>query len=179
VKEPQDYFALHRNQLVVLDEVQWLPGQFAELRSEIDLRREAGQTVGQFLVLGLAALPLIRQSSESLAGRIAYLEMQPILAQEYAGQDQSLDQLWLRGGLPSRLLAKNDCESDVVTRVFAHLFETRYSAIRYSRSSRKTAALLDNVAQGTGFGLWAKGKPVKSKRDGLALQKELREEWPE
>jgi uncharacterized protein len=71
VREPQEYFAMHRNKLVVLDEVQWLPGLFAELRSEIDLRREAGQTVGQFLVLGSAAVPLIRQSSESLAGRIA------------------------------------------------------------------------------------------------------------
>jgi uncharacterized protein len=111
VREPQEYFAMNRNKLVLLDEVQWLPRLFAELRSEIDFRRETGQTVGQFLVLGSAALPLNRQSSESLAGRITYLEMQPILAQEYAGKDQSLDQLWLRGGFPSSLLAKNEAAS--------------------------------------------------------------------
>jgi uncharacterized protein len=125
VREAQEYFALHRNQLVVLDEVQWLPGLFAELRSEIDLRREAGHTVGQFLVLGSAALPLIRQSSESLAGRVAYLEMQPILAQEYAGQDQSLDQLWLRGGFPGSLLAKNEAASQVWRRAFLRTYLER------------------------------------------------------
>jgi uncharacterized protein len=125
VREPQEYFAMNRNKLVVLDEVQWLPGLFAELRSEIDLRRETGQTVGQFLVLGSAALPLIRQSSESLAGRIAYLEMQPILAQEYAGKDQSLDHLWLRGGFPSSLLAKTEAASQVWRRAFLRTYLER------------------------------------------------------
>ncbi|MDP1957221.1 MAG: AAA family ATPase, partial [Rhodocyclaceae bacterium] len=72
------FFSRHRDQLVILDEVQAVPDLFARLRPEIDADRRAGR----FLLLGSASGSLLRQSAESLAGRIAYLELTPFLLDE-------------------------------------------------------------------------------------------------
>lgn len=105
--EPELFLARHRDQLVVLDEVQLMPGLFSVLRPEIDADRRPGR----FLLLGSASGDLLRQQSESLAGRVAYLELPPILAEEMAPDLATLQQLWLRGGFPMSLLAPDDAAS--------------------------------------------------------------------
>lgn len=67
LKEPEDYFELHKGKLIVLDEIQRVPELFSVLRGVIDRRRRQGYRTGQFLVLGSASLDLLKQSSESLA----------------------------------------------------------------------------------------------------------------
>lgn len=91
--------------LVVLDEIQHLPGVFRSLRVLAD----RPGTPCHFLVLGSASGDLLGQSAESLAGRIAYVHVHG-LALDEVGPDR-LDRLWLRGGLPSSLLARNDAVS--------------------------------------------------------------------
>jgi predicted AAA+ superfamily ATPase len=96
------------NKLIILDEVQRKPEMFASLRGIIDNERRKGNKSGQFLFLGSASIDLLQQSSESLAGRIAYIELNGIDALEYAG---AINTLWLRGGFPESLLSDNDKNS--------------------------------------------------------------------
>ncbi|MFZ4604281.1 MAG: ATP-binding protein, partial [Caulobacterales bacterium] len=101
-----------RGRLVVIDEVHRAPRLFEELRGQIDRRRYAGHRVGQFLLLGSASMDLLKQSSESLAGRIAYVELGPLtIAEALAAEPNSLETLWLRGGFPDSLLALDDAAS--------------------------------------------------------------------
>ncbi len=110
--DPEAYLALQADKLVVLDEVQRLPGLFATLRSVIDKRRRAGRRAGQFLLLGSATGALLQQSSESLAGRLATFELTPFLVSETAGDGpRALDTLWLRGGFPDAYLARDNAAS--------------------------------------------------------------------
>jgi predicted AAA+ superfamily ATPase len=105
------------HKLVILDEIHRLPGLFEILRGIIDERRRAGHRYGQFLLLGSASLDLMQQSSETLAGRVAYLDIGPIHALEWASSRSNappanpLDTLWLRGGFPDSLLAPSDAAS--------------------------------------------------------------------
>ncbi|MBV9991674.1 MAG: ATP-binding protein [Alphaproteobacteria bacterium] len=107
--DPLAYLYAQRGRLVILDEIHRMPEIFAVLRSEIDARRRAGEKAGQFLVLGSAALDLLRQSSESLAGRVDFLELTPLQPQEVAAAE--IDRLWLRGGFPDSFLSDTDAES--------------------------------------------------------------------
>jgi hypothetical protein len=109
--DPADYFDAQDGRLVILDEIHRVPELFAVLRGVVDRRRRRGARVGQFLVLGSASLDLLRQSAESLAGRIAFLELTPIHAGEVAADRQTVDRLWLRGGFPDSLLARSDAAS--------------------------------------------------------------------
>jgi len=104
--DPAAYLDTHRDKVVILDEVQRVPGLFAELRGVIDRRRRAGRRHGQFLLLGSASGALLHQSAESLAGRIAYLELTPLHAQEVG--PESARSLWIRGGFPESFLARDD-----------------------------------------------------------------------
>lgn len=100
------YLSEHQNKLVILDEVQRMPSLFQDLRGLIDQGRRQGIRTGRFLLLGSASIELLQQSSETLAGRIAYLELTPLdLLELGAGQ---IDTLWLRGGFPDSVLAAND-----------------------------------------------------------------------
>jgi len=100
------------DKLIILDEVQRLPEIFAPLRGIIDKERRKGKKTGQFLFLGSASIDLLQQSGESLAGRIAYIELFPVDALEYAGNSpDKLNRLWLRGGFPESLLAQSDKNS--------------------------------------------------------------------
>jgi uncharacterized protein len=101
--DPEAYLAQHENVLVILDEVQHMPALFQVLRSLIDAGRRKGLASKRFLLLGSASGELLRQSGESLAGRIAYLELPPFQVAEVAPQQQDL--LWLRGGFPDSFLA--------------------------------------------------------------------------
>jgi len=109
LSEPELYLAQHADKLVILDEIQRTPQLFASLRGLIDAGRRRGQGKGRFLVLGSASIDLLKQSSESLAGRIRYLELAPLDAGEVGGK--RLDTLWLRGGFPQSLLADSDAAS--------------------------------------------------------------------
>ncbi len=112
VKDIESFYADNSDKLIILDEVQRLPEIFAPLRGIIDQERRKGNKTGRFLFLGSASIHLLQQSSESLAGRIAYLELNPIDALEFAGQNgDSLNKLWLRGGFPESLLANSDPQS--------------------------------------------------------------------
>ena len=115
LQKVQDIEAFHgenNDKLIVLDEVQRLPEIFASLRGIIDQERRKGNRAGQFLFLGSASIDLLQQSSESLAGRIAYMELHPIDAIEYAGNSMDkLNSLWVRGGFPESLLSASDQNS--------------------------------------------------------------------
>ncbi|MBK8524086.1 MAG: ATP-binding protein [Betaproteobacteria bacterium] len=103
------YLAEQQHRLVILDEVHRAPGLFPSLRGLIDRARRAGRRSGQFLLLGSASLDLLKQSGETLAGRIAYLELGPFDALET--RHLPIDDLWLRGGFPESLLAKDTATS--------------------------------------------------------------------
>ena len=103
VTDAEGYFADHEDDLVVLDEVHRAPELFRTLRGVIDRGRRRGKKTGRFLVLGSAAIDLLRQSGESLAGRISYLELAPFDALEVPVDN--LDTLWVRGGFPASFLA--------------------------------------------------------------------------
>ena len=109
LQEPELYLASHLDKLVILDEVQRLPGLFRNLRGLIDRSRREGRKSGQYLLLGSASMDLLRQSSESLAGRIAYAELSPFDVSE-TGMEK-LDRLWVRGGFAESFLAKSDRQS--------------------------------------------------------------------
>ena len=104
MSDPAAYLGEHRERLVILDEVQRMPGLFQELRGMIDAGRRQGRRYGQFLLLGSASGDLLRQSSESLAGRIAFLELGPFDSLEV----DDANRLWLRGGFPDSYLARSD-----------------------------------------------------------------------
>ena len=105
------YLSRLADRLVILDEVQRMPELFATLRGLIDIGRRQGQGNGRFLLLGSASVELIRQSSESLAGRIAYLELTGLNVLEIDHQKQ--EDLWIRGGFPDSFLAASDNTSSL------------------------------------------------------------------
>ncbi len=109
LSDPVDYLSGHEDKLVILDEVQAMPELFRELRGLIDRGRSRGKRAGRFLVLGSASMDLLRQSSESLAGRLAYVELQPLDVLEIPPDDR--ENLWLRGGFPDSFLAGDDAAS--------------------------------------------------------------------
>lgn len=112
VRDIVAFHAVNSDKLIILDEVQRLPEIFAPLRGIIDKERRKGNSTEQFLFLGSASIELLKQSSESLAGRIAYIELYPIDVLEYTGNKPlKLNTLWLRGGFPESLLAKTDKDS--------------------------------------------------------------------
>ncbi len=103
--DPELYLSGYSDRLIILDEVQRLPDLFPVLRSLVDERRRAGEKTAQFLLLGSASPDLLQQSSESLAGRISYLELSPIQLLELGESDQALSLHWERGGYPESILA--------------------------------------------------------------------------
>ncbi len=106
LQEPEFFFNEHRDQLICLDEIQRVPDLFPVMRGWIDRNREA-----RFLLLGSASRELIRQSSESLAGRIAHLELTPFLGCELSDRCMAQKTLWMRGGFPDSLLAPSESAS--------------------------------------------------------------------
>jgi predicted AAA+ superfamily ATPase len=111
LEDPEAYLQAQAPKLVIIDEIHRVPELFAVLRGLIDERRAAGQRFGHFLLLGSAAMDLMQQSSETLAGRVAYLEMSPIVLNEALLTGLSESVLWNRGGFPNSLLAQDDQHS--------------------------------------------------------------------
>lgn len=113
--------------LVVIDEIHRAPALFETLRGIIDDRRAAGDRVGHFLLLGSAAIDLMRQASETLAGRVAYVDLVSIDALEFPSQLGDIDRLWTRGGggFPDSLLAQSDGASLDWRRAFVRSYLER------------------------------------------------------
>ena len=105
LKAPEYFFQQNKGSLICLDEIQRKPEIFPLLRSLVDERKKRGQ----FLILGSAGRDLLKQSSESLAGRISYLEMCPFNLLELSEKKQ--ERLWLRGGFPRSFLSRNETAS--------------------------------------------------------------------
>ena len=115
--------------LVILDEIHRVPGLFAELRGLIDRGRRRGVRHGRFLLLGSASLDLLRQSGESLAGRIEQIDMGPLTVGEIDLLPEQArergDRLWLRGGFPDSFLAADDGDSFVWRQNFIRTYLER------------------------------------------------------
>lgn len=109
LSDPMGYLRLNENKLVILDEIQRSPNLFQILRTLIDEGKRKGLKHARFLLLGSASIELLKQSGESLAGRIAYLELSGFNLHEL--QPNALNALWLRGGFPDSFLAKTDSNS--------------------------------------------------------------------
>lgn len=109
LRDAEAFFNLNAGNLICLDEIQRVPELFPVLRSVID---RTGRN-GQFIILGSASPDLLKQSSESLAGRLAYFELTPFLSSECDTKNSvmGLRKLWLRGGFPRSFLARNEHES--------------------------------------------------------------------
>ena len=159
VARPELFFPALRQRLVVLDEVQTLPDLFRALRPEIDANRRAGR----LLMLGSASGPLLRQSSESLAGRASYVELTPFLASEVTHDLAGLQPLWQRGGYPLSYLADSDALSLAWRQDFLRTF-----------LHRDMPALGVRVPAETMRRLWTmlahlQGQPFNASQLGLAL----------
>jgi predicted AAA+ superfamily ATPase len=109
LQEPALYLEDHADELVVLDEIHRVPRLFETLRSVIDQGRREGKRTGRFLLLGSAAIDLLSQSGETLAGRIGFVELSPFDLLEVGPEE--LDRLWLRGGFPESFLANDGVSS--------------------------------------------------------------------
>lgn len=105
------FFAQNRDNLVILDEIHRKPEIFSQLRGEIDRARFEGIRNSLYLILGSASMDLLRQSGESLAGRIAYVPLDPINIIEVQQCGIDLTTLWLRGGFPDSLTSSSDADS--------------------------------------------------------------------
>ena len=113
------FFEANRHRLVVLDEIQNAPELFSTMRGEIDADRRPGR----FLILGSASFKLLQQS-QSLAGRLALVDMAPLLLNEVHQSFQDIQTLWVRGGFPGSYTAPQDDASwlwrDAFVRHFLH-----------------------------------------------------------
>lgn len=111
LSDPAMYLERYADRLVVLDEIHRIPELFQELRGLIDKGRRQGNRTGRFLMLGSASIDLLRQSGETLAGRIAYVDMSPLNILEIAVGNEAMNELWVRGGYPESFLAENNEQS--------------------------------------------------------------------
>lgn len=111
LRDPVLFLQEYEDRLVILDEIHRIPELFQTLRGLIDKGRRRGRRTGRFFILGSASIDLLRQSGESLAGRLEYVEMGPFDALEVGGDEHALTRLWVRGGFPDSFLAANDQDS--------------------------------------------------------------------
>ncbi|MDP2041497.1 MAG: ATP-binding protein [Algoriphagus sp.] len=112
--DAESYLRRFENQLLVIDEVQRKPDLFRIIRGLVDIRKRAGERAGHFLLLGSASKELLQQSSETLAGRIRYLELTPFTVSELHQNDPlgfGIEKHWFRGGFPDSYLADSEEES--------------------------------------------------------------------
>lgn len=123
--EPELYLNSHMDKLVLLDEVQRKPELFQVLRGLVDVGKRQGKMVGRFLLLGSASIELLKQSSETLAGRLHPFELTPFDALEVASTPTNLDRHWLRGGFPDSFLATSDETSTAWRQAFIRTYLER------------------------------------------------------
>jgi len=114
LSDAEAYLKRFSGQLLIIDEVQRKPELFRLLRVIVDERKRNGERSGHFLLLGSASKDLLQKTSESLAGRIRYMELSPFLATELEKNEKEsfdLEKLWLRGGFPDSYLKSGEQES--------------------------------------------------------------------
>ncbi len=111
LSDPALFLDQYEDRLVILDEIHRAPELFQSLRGIIDKGRRKGKRTGRFLILGSASTDLLKQSGESLAGRIEYVELQPLDVTEVGAADNAVNRLWIRGGFPDSYLAKTGRDS--------------------------------------------------------------------
>ena len=122
---PVLFFESMEDRLVILDEIHRMPELFQTLRGVIDKGRRKQKGKGRFLILGSAGIDLLKQSGETLAGRIAYIDMSPFLFLEIDRTRKACERLWLRGGFPQSYLAKDDRESMFLRKDFIRTYLER------------------------------------------------------
>jgi predicted AAA+ superfamily ATPase len=125
LSDPALFLRAYEDRLVILDEIHRVPELFQALRGLIDQGRRHGRRHGRFLMLGSASVDLLRQSGESLAGRIAYVEMGPLDVLEVGQREAERQALWLRGGFPDSFLARSDGESLMLREDFIRTYLER------------------------------------------------------
>ncbi len=125
LRDPALFLSRYEDRLVILDEIHRVPGLFQDLRGIIDSGRRRGKRTGRFLILGSASIDLLRQSSETLAGRIAYVDMQPFNILEVPGNNDALTRLWVRGGFPDSYLAVDERKSFLLRKDFIRTYLER------------------------------------------------------
>lgn len=146
--DPELFLKSHTDKTVILDEIQLMPELFAELRSLIDEQREPGR----FILLGSASPDLIRKSSDSLAGRIGYLELTPFFLGEI--EPDETEKLWIRGGFPLSFLARSERESQLWRQNFIKTYlERDLAQIGLSTDPRLVERFWMMLANAQG-GLW-------------------------
>ena len=104
LNEPELYLSEKKNKLIIIDEIQQKPELFSIIRALVDQDRKNGR----FLILGSSSPDLVKQSSESLAGRIVFHNLSAFLITELENDKKTVDKLWIRGGFPDSFLAKNE-----------------------------------------------------------------------
>lgn len=122
LSDPNLFLGQFEDRLVVLDEIHRAPQLFRELRGLIDRGRRRGRRTGRFLILGSASIDLLRQSSESLAGRIEFVRLHPLNVVEIEHEPPPVLSLWVRGGFPDSLLAATDTDSTAFRRSFIQTY---------------------------------------------------------
>lgn len=122
---PALFFEKFEDRLVILDEIHRMPDLFETLRGVIDKGRRAQKGKGRFLILGSVSIDLLRQSGESLAGRISYIDLLPISVSEIEDTRPAREKLWLRGGFPDSYLAEDDKQSLNLRRNFIRTYLER------------------------------------------------------
>ena len=127
--EPALFLDNVEDRLVILDEVHRMPELFQALRGIIDRGRRRGKGKGRFLILGSASIDMLRQSGETLAGRIAYIDMAPLSTLEVDDARALRERLWLRGGFPDSYLAASDEDSLALRRDFIRTYLERDVAV--------------------------------------------------
>lgn len=122
-----DLFLTHNEEkLVILDEIHRMPEIFQTLRGLIDQGRRKGLKTGRFLILGSASIDLLRQSGESLAGRIEYINMTPLNVLETGSKNKpDPTRHWVRGGFPDSYLADSEEDSYAYRRNFIRTYLER------------------------------------------------------
>lgn len=147
--EPQLYLEQHRDKCIVLDEIQRMPELFPLLRALIDQHR----VPGRFMILGSASPHLLRQSSESLAGRIAYKELAPFHLTEILPHESFTDH-WFFGGFPEAFLSADPSIRRTWLRNFIQTYVERdLPQLGFTASPAITQRLLRMLAHFHG-GVW-------------------------
>ena len=123
LQDPILFFSQYEDRLIILDEIHRMPELFQTLRGVIDKGRRKGIKTGRFLILGSASIELLKQSGESLAGRIGYIDMTPLTALEVA--PEQIVQLWVRGGFPDSFLSASEEDSFLTRKDFIRTYLER------------------------------------------------------
>lgn len=142
---PEQFFEHNIDKQICLDEIQLVPEIFSTMRGSIDKNR----VPGRFIILGSASRELIKQSSESLAGRISYLELSPFYFDEIFNLKE-LNEFWIQGGFPESFLSSLKKSNIWRTNFIRTFLERDIPQIGYSIPSENMGRLWRMIAHNHG-----------------------------